>query len=81
VEKLWDKLEKLGIRPERLQLEWVSAAEGQKWAKVMKAVEEMRQKVTKEEVEFTMKALRESEKPKKPKPVKEKKAAAAPVPA
>ena len=81
MEKLWDKLEKLGIRPERLQLEWVSAAEGQKWAVVMKAVEEMRQKVTKEEVEFTMKVLREAEKPKKPKPVKEKKAAAAPVPA
>ena len=80
MEKLWDKLEKLGIRPERLQLEWVSAAEGQKWAKVMKAVEEMRQKVTKEEVEFAMKALREAEKPKKPKPAK-KKAVAAPVPA
>jgi heterodisulfide reductase subunit A len=80
VEKLWDKLEKLGIRPERLQLEWVSAAEGQKWAKVMKAVEEMRQKVTKEEVEFTMKALSEAEKPKAPKPAK-KKAVAAPVPA
>lgn len=74
-EKLWDKLEKLGIRPERLQLEWVSAAEGQKWAVVMKAVEEMRQKVTKEEVEFTMKALREDEKPKKPKPIKAKVAA------
>jgi len=80
VEKLWDKLEKLGIRPERLQLEWVSAAEGQKWAKVMKAVEEMRQKVTKEEVEFTMKVLREAEKPKAPKPAKQK-AVAAPVPA
>ncbi|MFX0139172.1 MAG: hydrogenase iron-sulfur subunit, partial [Candidatus Hodarchaeota archaeon] len=82
VEKLWDKLEKLGIRPERLQLEWVSAAEGQKWAKVMKAVEEMRQKVTKEEVEFTMKVLREDEKPKKEKlAAKEKAAKAAPVPA
>jgi heterodisulfide reductase subunit A len=80
VEKLWDKLEKLGIRPERLQLEWVSAAEGQKWAKVMKAVEEMRQKVTKEEVEFTMKVLREDEKPKKPKLApKGKTATAAPV--
>ncbi|MDZ7400626.1 MAG: hydrogenase iron-sulfur subunit [candidate division KSB1 bacterium] len=65
-------LEKLGIRPERLQLEWVSAAEGQKWATVMKAVEEMRQKVTKEEVEYTMKVLREDEKPKVAKLVKEK---------
>jgi len=82
VEKLWDKLEKLGIRPERLQLEWVSAAEGQKWAKVMKAVEEMRQKVTKEEVEFTMKVLREDEKPKKEKPAaREKVITAVPVPA
>jgi heterodisulfide reductase subunit A len=72
VEKLWDKLEKLGIRPERLQLEWVSAAEGQKWATVMKVVEEMRQKVTKEEVEYTMKVLREDEKPRAAKPVKEK---------
>ena len=41
VEKLWDKLERKGIRPERLQLEWISAAEGQKFAKVMKRVEEM----------------------------------------
>ena len=57
VEKLWDKLEKAGIRPERLQLEWISAAEGQKFAKVMKEVEEMRKKVTKEEIEFTKKAL------------------------
>jgi len=82
VEKLWDKLEKLGIRPERLQLEWVSAAEGQKWAKVMKAVEEMRQKVTEEEVQFTMQVLREAEKPKEPKPAKAKaKAAAVPAPA
>ena len=83
IEKLWDKLEKLGIRPERLQLEWVSAAEGQKWAKVMKAVEDIRQKVTKEEVEFTMQVLREEEKPKKEKPVAKGKTAAvaAPVPA
>jgi heterodisulfide reductase subunit A len=57
VEKLWDKLEKMGIRPERLQLEWISAAEGQKFAKVMREVEEMRKKVTKEEIEFTKKAL------------------------
>jgi len=72
VEKLWDKLEKLGIRPERLQLEWVSAAEGQKWAKVMKAVEEMRQQVTQDEVDHTMKVLTEEDRPKKERAVKEK---------
>ena len=70
VERLWDKLEKLDIRPERLQLEWVSAAEGRKWSIVMKAVEEMRQKVTAEEIQHTIKVLSE-EKPKK-KPVKTK---------
>ena len=59
VEKLWDKLERIGIRPERLQLEWISAAEGQKWARTMKELEEMRKEVTKEEVEHTMKVLKE----------------------
>ncbi len=57
VEKLWDKLEKLGIRPERLQLEWISAAEGQKFAVVMKAVEDLRQTVTPEEIAHSVKVL------------------------
>ncbi len=57
VERLWDKLEKLGIRPERLQLEWISAAEGQKFAEVMKALDELRAKVTREEIEYTKKVL------------------------
>jgi hypothetical protein len=38
----------------------------------MKAVEDIRQKVTKEEVEFTKKVLSEDEKPKVAKPAKEK---------
>ena len=59
VEKLWDKLERLGIRPERLQLEWISAAEGQKWARTMTEIDEMRKNVTKEEVEHTIKVLKE----------------------
>jgi len=42
VQKLWNKLEKAGVRPERLQLEWISAAEGQKFAKVMRQMEELR---------------------------------------
>jgi heterodisulfide reductase subunit A len=59
VYRLWDKLEKLGIRPERLQLDWISAAEGQKFARVMREVEELRRQVTAEEIEFTRKALAE----------------------
>lgn len=60
MEKLWDDLEKMGIRPERLQLEWISAAEGQKWTRTMKEIEEMRKQVTEEEVEQTKKVLREA---------------------
>lgn len=65
VEKLWDKLERWGIRPERLLLEWISAAEGQRFAKTMQDVEELRKKVTKEEIEQTIKILTEEEEKKK----------------
>jgi len=57
IEKLWDELEKKGIRPERLQLEWISAAEGQKFATVMRSVEELRRQVTPEEIAHTKKVL------------------------
>jgi heterodisulfide reductase subunit A len=63
VQKLWDKLERAGVRPERLQLEWISAAEGQKFAKVMRDLEELRKTVTAEEIAHTRAAL-------KPKPKK-----------
>ncbi|MFQ6093443.1 MAG: hydrogenase iron-sulfur subunit, partial [bacterium] len=69
VERLWDKMERKGIRPERLQLEWISAAEGQKFARVMREIEEMRKKVTPEEIEETIRILRD-EKPKKVKKAK-----------
>jgi heterodisulfide reductase subunit A len=58
-DKLWDRLEKLGIRPERLQLEWISSAEGARFSEVMRGLEEMRQKVTPEEIERTKKVLAE----------------------
>jgi heterodisulfide reductase subunit A len=67
IQKLWDKLEKAGVRPERLQLEWISAAEGQKFAKVMRQMEELRQAVTADEIAFAREAL-------KPKPKKKPKA-------
>ena len=59
IEKVWDKMDRMGIRPGRLQLDWVSAAEGTKLARVMKEVEVLRQKVSKEEIEFTKKVLQE----------------------
>ncbi len=67
VQRLWDKLERAGVRPERLQLEWISAAEGQKFAKVMGQMEELRKSVTPEEIDHAKKAL--VAKPKKKKEV------------
>ena len=58
VDMLWEGLEKRGVRPERLQLDWCSAAEGQKWAKIMREIEELRAAVTAEETEQTKEALK-----------------------
>ncbi|MEE9457689.1 MAG: hydrogenase iron-sulfur subunit, partial [bacterium] len=77
VYRLWDKLEKLGIRPERLQLEWISAAEGQKFARVMRGLEEMRRQVTAEEVEHTKKVMAEEWEKKLAREAKRKKKAEA----
>jgi len=59
-------MEKLGIRPERLQLEWVSAAEGLRWQAVMKNMEELRQAVTDEEIAVTVAILSQPYKGKAP---------------
>ncbi len=58
IERLRSQLERKGVRPERLHLEWVSAAEGQKWAQLMRELEELRQSVTLEEVQDTTELLR-----------------------
>ncbi|UCG15453.1 MAG: hydrogenase iron-sulfur subunit [Phycisphaerales bacterium] len=63
MQRLWNTLEKAGVRPERLQLEWISAAEGQKFAKVMEQMEQLRKTVTAKEIEHAKQAL-------KPKPKK-----------
>ena len=57
VYKLWKYLEKRGIRPERLQLEWISAAEGPKFQKTMRQMEDLRQTVTADEVAHTVEVL------------------------
>ncbi|MCX7732046.1 MAG: hydrogenase iron-sulfur subunit [candidate division WOR-3 bacterium] len=58
VERLWDRLEAWGIRPERLQLEWISAAQGQRFVYTMQELEKLRQTVTPEEIEKTKEILR-----------------------
>ncbi len=77
VNRIWDKMDRLGIRAERLQLEGISAAEGQKFAKVMRDIKDMREKVTKEEIDETVRILSEEhDKKMKKKAAKEAKKAA-----
>ena len=70
---LWDGLEKTGTRPERLQLEWCSAAEGARWQTIMTEVEKKRQVVTAEEVEHSREVLAAARvpSPRNPKPADE----------
>lgn len=57
VEKIKKKMEKLEIRPERLRLEWVSAAEGNRFAALMQEMETLRLGVSSEEIEETIQIL------------------------
>ena len=65
VDGLWNGLEKAGLRPDRLMLEWCSAAEGARWQTIMEAVEAKRQSVDGAEIDRTRVAL---EKAKVPRP-------------
>jgi heterodisulfide reductase subunit A len=67
VEKIWKKMEKWGLRKERLQLEWISAAEGIRFSQVMARMEELRKTVTKQEIAETKNSLRENLKKKEKK--------------
>ena len=58
IKKIHKKMSKLGIRPERLQLEWISAAEGVRFAKVMQRMEVLREGVTPEEIAETIEILK-----------------------
>lgn len=58
VKKVHKKMEKLDIRKERLQLEWISAAEGMRFQEVMCQMEELRKKVTPEEIIETQSILK-----------------------
>jgi heterodisulfide reductase subunit A len=62
VEKVHRRMERLGVRPERLQLAWISAAEGTRFARVMNEMESLRRAVSREEIEETAKLLRKRKK-------------------
>ena len=77
IDGLWDKMIKKDIRPERLMLEWCSAAEGARWQTIMQAAEKKRQSVTSAEIELTRSNLSKSRvpRPRNPKPADENSAA------
>lgn len=62
IDKIHKKMEKLGIRKERLQLEWVSAAEGIRFAELMRELEPLRQSVTRKEIIETIEVLKKQKK-------------------
>jgi len=51
VEKLWKKMERLGLNKDRLQLAWFTAAEGEKFASKIKEMQEIVKNVSEEEIE------------------------------
>ena len=60
---LWDGLEKASLRPDRLLLEWCSAAEGARWQTIMKEAEKKRQGVSLEEIAQARASLAETKVP------------------
>jgi heterodisulfide reductase subunit A len=51
VEKLWNRMERAGFDKSRLHLAWVSAAEGQRWANLIKEIDASIKDVTPEEIQ------------------------------
>jgi len=58
INKVRKKMDKIGIRPERLRLEWISAAEGIRFAEVMYEMEKLRKTVSDSEIKETVKILK-----------------------
>jgi heterodisulfide reductase subunit A len=58
IKRVQKKMEKMGLRAERLQLEWISAAEGLRFKEVMEKMEQLRQSVTEQEVAETKRILK-----------------------
>jgi heterodisulfide reductase subunit A2 len=63
VKRIWKKMEKLGLRTERLGLEWISAAEGVRFQQVMERMEQIRQGVTSKEIADTLRILKKQGNP------------------
>ncbi|MEM1563130.1 MAG: CoB-CoM heterodisulfide reductase HdrA2 [Candidatus Bathyarchaeia archaeon] len=57
VERLWKKMEQNGLRKERLQLLWVSAAEGERFTSKIYEMQKIVESVTSEEIEHAKKVF------------------------
>jgi heterodisulfide reductase subunit A len=60
VERLWKKMEQNGLNKERLQLLWVSAAEGERFASKIYEMQKIAENVTPEEIEHAKKVFQKS---------------------
>ena len=58
VEKLWKKMERLGLNKDRLQLEWINASEGERLASRIKEMQAIVNSVSAEEIENSKKMIR-----------------------
>lgn len=63
IKHVWGKMEKLGLRTERLGLEWISAAEGVRFQHVMERMEQIRKSVTSKEIADTLRILKKQKNP------------------
>ena len=60
VEKLWKKMERLGLSKDRLQLLWASAAEGETFASKIKEMQEIVNSVGADEIEKSKRLLKKA---------------------
>jgi len=60
IEKLWKKMERLGLNKDRLQLAWISAAEGERFTSKIKEMQSIVDKVSKVEVEKSKMLFKEA---------------------
>jgi len=57
MERLWKKMEKLGLNKARLQLAWINASEGERLASKIKEMQGIVESVTSEEIEKSKKMI------------------------
>jgi len=57
IEKFWKKMERLGLDKNRLNLAWISAAEGEKFASKIRNMQKIVDDVSKDEIEKTVRSF------------------------